>query len=341
MPRQTPNRTSTPATETGSDSTSSDIMSLFNTTLSLHRISPLFIGTEYLTPARLQHFAGRLRDTLVGDVVRGVEVGLDGSDAAMGNAGALEDVLFDWINVDSVVSTEQRALQLSLQYENALSIALLLPSREDAAAPAKSSFVHLPLLLLRMPTPLKAVVMEFLSSTFDCRVGPLRLGNNDLINGLEGWIQEAGLPTSGVLAKDAVLTLGFRLPKPKKPLVPVGEAAEVDGADGSGIKSIDIIIPSHDLRRFHRAGRTVNGGDAHRPFFTAVALYIKHHLALDMSHPNVRITRIAFGGFVLSENRLKLFAAPDGTVTTSTQRAAVQQLVENLVERAKGSMPAP
>ena len=351
MPRQTRRQASAAVADVGSDqgespsvsdSTTSDATSFFNTTFSLHRVSPLFLGSEALGPERLQLLAARLRDTLVGDVVRGVEVGLHGDDAALGNAGALEAVTIGWATAGSVVTAENKALQLSLQYENALSIALLLPSPEGNQGGA--AFAHLPLLLCRMSTPLKAVVTDFLSATFDCRISPLRLGNSDVVEIWEAWIQEAGLPTSGLLAKDVVLTLGFRLPEVKKPTddVAADADADLDVSDGIGIKSIDIILPSHDLRRFLQAGQTLDRrgvADARRPFSTAVARYIQHQLALDMSHPGVRITRIASGGFVLSEGRLKIFALPDGTIATSTHLDAVKRLVGDLVYRAKRIMP--
>jgi len=253
----------------------------------------------------------------------------------MGNAGALETVAIEWATVEAVINTEQKALRLSLQYENALSIALLLPSIEEDQG--NGAFIHLPLLLLRMPTPLKTVIADFLSNTFDCRISPLRLRNSDLVKTWEVWIQEAGLPTSGLLAKDAVLTLGFRLPESKKPTDQDGSKTEVDGSDGTGIKSIDIIIPAHDLRQFLRAGKALDRGDAtEHPFTDALAHYLKQHLAMDISHPGVRVARVASGGFVLSEGRLKMFASPDGTIATSSHRAAVQRLVGDLVNRAKG-----
>ncbi|KAK0710642.1 hypothetical protein B0H67DRAFT_262869 [Lasiosphaeris hirsuta] len=49
-------------------------------------LSRLHVGRSPLDAQRLQALAQRLRDTLVGDVVRGVEVGLDGEDHVMGRA---------------------------------------------------------------------------------------------------------------------------------------------------------------------------------------------------------------------------------------------------------------
>jgi len=345
MPRPSrPRPTDTPPRERASISSASEptsvVESFLNTTFSLHRISPLFLGSEPLTSARLSLLASRLRDTLVGDVVRGVEVGLEGDDRTMGSAGALEAVGIEWTPVASILTTpdNNKALHISLQYENAVCTALAVPLPVESAADDR--FLPLPLLLLRMPGPLKAVILDFLSTTFDCRVSPLRLQTKDLVNAWEGWIREAGLPTKGPLAKDAVLTLGFDLGQSAGSLTAISSTAENDesGDEGLGIKAVDIIIPHEDLRRFLRSGQALgaNSDGADRPFTDAVALYVKHHLALDMFHPGIRITRVACGGFVLSTGRLKIFRPSDETSDESPQYLAVRRLLGELVRRAKG-----
>lgn len=118
-----------------------------------------------------------------------------------------------------------------------------------------------------------------------------------------------------------------------------------------GVKTIDITVPLPDLRRFIKAGKAHDAatrleGDADgysplarrrlggnkdeeswtwrgsnnnnnnarpQPFTEALAAYMRHHLALDMFHPAVRVTRVACGGFVLSEGRVKLFGVPPPT----------------------------
>ncbi|OAA65161.1 siroheme synthase [Niveomyces insectorum RCEF 264] len=333
---------------------------VFNITFSLHRASPLFVGAEGLTDARLQLIGHRLRDTLVGDVVRGVEVGLDGGGGgggdgggAMGNAGALEAVTVEWAAADAVLGTSQPALQVTLQYENALCSALLLPEPDteapDSATRTRGPFLYRPLLLLRMPAPLKAVVGEFLSSTFDCRIGSLRLSNNDLVRSWETWALETALPTAGPLAKDAVFTLDFRLPPgTRQALHAVQNEAEDDSTMDStaslGLKAVDIIVPNDELPRFLKAGRRLgrsgSGNAAGRPFTDALVHYAKQHLALDMANPAVSVTRIACGGFVLSESRMKVFGIAstglDGGYA-SRHLLAVRHLLGNLVIRAKGA----
>ncbi|KUI61587.1 hypothetical protein VP1G_08767 [Cytospora mali] len=312
-----------PSTSFVSTDDDTDLPPFLNTTFSTHRLSPLYIGARPLTQDRLHTLSQRLRDLLVGDVVRGVEVGLDrgADDGAMRRAGALEAVAIGWVRLEGLLGRyvggeeeeggavsgglesdgadmsglsaegspgKRRALQISLRYENAECAALLLPPSKsqpnDSRAQAKAAstslfnlgsgrpdendpeFLHLPLLLLRMPAPLKAVISDFLSRSFDCRISSLSLGTRSMVRALERWIGDSGAPTNGQFAKDVVLTLGFYGPTVTQNQRMQTEATDERGLDGDeedlgrrsenlvGIKTIDVIIPNTDLRLFLRAG---------------------------------------------------------------------------------------
>ncbi|KAK3312575.1 kinetochore complex Sim4 subunit Fta1-domain-containing protein [Apodospora peruviana] len=429
----------------GSSSADVPLPPFYNTTFSAHRVSPLYIGKEELTSQRLAVLAQRLRDILVGDVVRGVEVGLlhnnnttdDGGVGAMGRAGALEAVGISWVSMAGVLDLgattksdwkaatavaelrrkkdKKKGIHIMLRYENADCTALLVPELEPTASGVGDNntaakfyvggnndddddrqqqqqqetvgkhFVNLPLLLLRMPAPLKVVVADFLSSAFDCRVSSLRLGTRSMVRSWESWIRAAGLPTRGPLAKDVAISLGFWVPPP-----PAEEGGnDEDGHQQLGLKSIDIIIPVAELRGFVDAGsanitstqkrkwaweddlrkrRKLAGrlyeegwewrrkdtasteeqeddGEEGQPFTEALGRYIDHHLGLNLFHPGVRVTRIACGGFVMSEARLKVFAPADlgeetdaASVSSSPgQRGAVLELLSGLVNKAKAA----
>lgn len=460
-----------------------------NTTFSTHRLSPLYVGSQPLTQDRIRTLSYRLRDFLVGDVVRGVELGLDrpADDGAMSRTGALEAVAISWITLHGLVGPypgtrqhrdargrdstplggdsgdgsagdvsslspstgvwaspgKMRGLQILLQYEHAECAALLLPSIKDVAtskdvaaaadhvpsAPdpllnfavgrpddKDPAFLHLPLLLLRMPAPLKAAVIDFLSRTFDCRASSLSLGTRSLVRALETWAGELGPEVSANSAKDVVLTLGFYPPTVmqcrrrmrQEPQHRQQDIAQVKQADGdeddalealettSGLKSIDVIVPSADLLRFITAGRAHElgkdappnqargkrkrtgaesrdpnieakrrrlGGDKDeegwtwrrcpatpepsgsmldpgppQPFTEALAQYVQQHLALDMFHPAVRISKIACGGFVLSEGRVKIFGTPPSVSadegTPDAKQRATWGVLGGLLEKA-------
>ncbi|KAL7948705.1 kinetochore complex Sim4 subunit Fta1 domain-containing protein [Trichoderma barbatum] len=266
----------------------------FNTTFSTHRVSPLYIGTQKLDQARLDRLAHRLRDTLVGDVVRGVQIGLEATDTPMGQVGPLKAVTFRWFQATDILgdngseswgelSDEQtKGLWIELRHENAAYVALLLPGfsqsqKEPSTSAASlwnmgldkteigeadsSQFLRLPLLLLRMPLPLKAVIGEWLSTTFDCRVTKLNLGTRTLVGVLEGWIQETGLPRADA---DLVLTLAFNAPvadKGRTAVLPssgdIGDEDEDEESTEPGLRSMEICISASDLRRFLRAGKAL------------------------------------------------------------------------------------
>ncbi|KAK3484809.1 kinetochore complex Sim4 subunit Fta1-domain-containing protein [Neurospora hispaniola] len=413
----------------------------YNTTFSTHRVSPLYVGKQPLDRERLRNLSQRLREILVGDVVRGVEVGLgraDGEDGVMGRAGALEYVDIRWVNMGAVLDItspetndsegehedatprtdldwpglvsdlkDKKALHILLRYETAECTALLLPSSSDQQQadpptnqftisnsqptdpPNPAHFLHLPLLLLRMPAPLKSVISDFLSTTFDCRVSSLRLGTRSLVQSWESWIRTAGLPEKGPLAKDVVLNLGFYIPPPdnKGTATNATPAAREDkegppGQEPLGIKGIDVIIPAADVRGFVRAGKQMQGdkekekekgkgktkekqtwqmdvkkrrklagrlgeegwewrtavsGDnqtEESPFTEALGRYVDKHLGLNLFHPGVRVTKVACGGFAMSEGRLKVFAPREEG--GQRQRAAVWKLVSGLVGKAEG-----
>ncbi|KAK4097868.1 hypothetical protein N658DRAFT_499957 [Parathielavia hyrcaniae] len=284
----------------------------YNTTFSAHRVSPLYLGSEPLTQTRLQALSQQIRDKLVGDIIRGVEVGVPapGEESIIGRAGALERVVIVWVSVADVLGIlreeeldglgegdgdgdgdgdtagwwqyvaqlpDKKALHITLQYEMASCTALMLPplsntGGDDVPAPAQTRFavgdanemdweptpnrfLSLPLLLLRMPAPLKTTIADFLSKTFDCRVSPMRLGTRSLVRSWEAWIRSVGLPSREPLARDVVLSLGFHAPPPEKSSSTAPDGVETAGQQHLGLKAIDVIVPAGELRRFVAAGK--------------------------------------------------------------------------------------
>ncbi|KAK5996824.1 hypothetical protein PT974_02169 [Cladobotryum mycophilum] len=394
-------RQSTPDNSTD-DIEESLVPPFFNTTFSTHRISPLYIGTQKLNQTRLDLLAHRLRDTLVGDVVRGIQVGLEATDTPIGQVGPLRAVKFRWFHASAVLSDgelvggnesllddQKQGLWIEIRHENASYVALLLPGysnsptgTNNSAAPLwsmqpenpqgaeadQSHFIHLPLLLLRMPQALKSVIGDWLSTTFDCRVSKLNLGTKTLVSVWEGWIQAAGLPSNSA---DLVLTLAFNAPLAQK-----DGNNSIDSDDNwteAGLRSMDVSISSSDLRRFLRAGKALqketrnissgpwendnrerrrlagpnvddgwawrkNKDGTEHPFTEALAQYLNHYLALNLFHPSVRVVQVSCGGFVLAQSRVKIIRP--GGATDDLSRAA-WMFVMQLGERIRGGdMPS-
>lgn len=264
----------------------------FNTTFSTHRVSPLYVGPQGLGAPRLELLARRLRDTLVGDVVRGIQVSLESTETPVGQVGPLRAVKIRRFqphamlgetrsdDADGPLQESGEGLWIDIRHENAAYAALLLPSfagttqshgslwaatltaTEGKPEPDEKQFVNLPLMLLRMPQGLKTVIGDWLSTTFDCRVSKLTLGTKTLISVWEGWVGSAGVPGKG---SDFVLTLAFNAP-----LAAAGNPApasqdagdESDGAAEPGLRTLELTISASDLDRFLRAGQT--GGSRRR-----------------------------------------------------------------------------
>ncbi|KAM0430420.1 hypothetical protein ACHAPT_005766 [Fusarium lateritium] len=379
--------------ETASDNHDNEelIPPFFNTTFSTHRVSPLHVGPEGLMISRLEAIASRLRDTLVGDVVRGIQVGLESTDTPMGQVGPLKAVKVEWFRASTFLGEEssedylemprgdqselpeeqKQGLWINIRHENAAYAAILLPGLSDSTQSRmdgqQNNFVHLPLLLMRMPLQLKTVVADWLSATFDCRVSRVTLGTKTILGVWESWVESTGLNDRGA---DFTVTLAFNTPMPagNDPTSMDPDRTADETVPAPGLRSIDITISAQDLRRFVRAGQKMRPsdkspwkGDARErrrlaggntddgwawrttqdakanPFTEALGSYLHHHLALDLFHPSVHVTQISCTGFVLGQGRLKILML--GDMSQGLSRAA-WAFVAQLGERVRGeSLP--
>ncbi|KAG8673367.1 hypothetical protein FPOAC2_06811 [Fusarium poae] len=359
----------------------------FNTTFSTHRVSPLHVGEGRLTRQRLQVIASRLRDTLVGDVVRGIQLRLETADTAIGQVGSLKGVRIEWFRAGTLLGEEdigddleiphgdqsdlpddqKQGLWISIEHENAAYAAILLPGLSDTSTSRQETdenrFLHLPLLLMRMPQQLKSVLADWLAASFDCRVSRVALGTKTIIGVWESWIASNGIDDQG---SDLTVTLAFNAPlsdNTSPTTIPTDQSHNEKIAT-SGLRSIDITISAQDLQRFVRAGEKHNAigkatwkGDARgrrrlaggnvddgwawrektspetSPFTDALSNYLHHHLALKLFHPGVRVTQIACSGFVLSQGRVKILMLKE--VNPNLSRAA-WSFVAQLGQRVRG-----
>lgn len=340
---------------------------LFNTTFSTHSVSPLYIGPEGLSPVRLELLARRLRDTLVGDVVRGIQVAVGATNTPSGQVGSLRNVAIRRFELRTILGEEPLVaddaqderrpggIWIEISHERAAYAALLLPglasssSRqsttvqfgEKQADVDASQFLHLPLLLLRMPQSLRAVVCEWLSTTFDCRIRKLSLGTRTLVSVMEDWLDVVGLPAKG---PDLVLSFGFNVPLVEQATTQDAEGDTTmmdDEGDAAGLRVLEVTMTSSDVSRFRRyglakgafksrwersgderqrrrlAGGNVDdgwawrGGPTRQPLMEGLARYLEEHLGLDVFHPGVRVVQVSCGSFVLAPWRLKLVKGRD------------------------------
>lgn len=316
---------------------------LYNITFAPFRVSPLFIGAKPLDRTRLVQLSASLRDLLVGDVVRGVHVGLGTESDGMGNVGSLEAIEWKCMSLKALMGRSrdplspldnelerESCLRLSIRFQAAHCTAIFLPGpnhQRQTDIGTTAGVLHLPLLLVRAPASIRPIILDFCRQSFDCRISDMRLGADIIVHTLETWLSSLGPLSASNPGKDVVLTLGFLSAEPQ------GREEEHlvrDGSANPALRTIDVAISAMDIAGFAAQGnslatepirqtpaRGVAGGRAPpagrrawagTPFTRALALYLEHHIALDIFHPGVAVIKIACAGFVLSENRVKIFA---------------------------------
>jgi hypothetical protein len=223
--------------------------------------------------------------------------------------------------------TEVRGVEVSLEYEKQSYNALLLRDPNNTTAP--EGFSSLPLLLVKMPGPVREVFLQYLRTAFDAHVAPLKLPSTFITASMETYFKHLSASTSTQSIQDIVRQLNVQLAFPNTTIL---------------LKHIDITIAAADVPGFVTRGKPL--GD--RPFTTALSSYLAKHLALDVSHPKVQISRISCNSFHLGTERLKL-AAPDTLADTSFSdeggasqdasagQLAVEEFLTSLIREAAGS----
>ena len=282
-----------------------------------------------------------------------MQVGLGSDDDTLARVGALQSVKWqvlkdeeNWDPEDSIEmdvddtaidNTTSRGILVEITYEKAHYMAILLrrmPEDEQDDSHVQGNrdqegFQHLPLLLIRMPISLRETFVDYLSTTFDTRVSPLKLEGKYLTSAFEEYVENSSTlgaddsdfnPCNQVLQKiikEVQISIGFSIPS------------------ASALKTIDILIAREDLTRMISRGKRI--GKDHSPFMAALAAYVKAHMALDLGHEMVKIVKIACGAFVLGEGRLKLTFLPSLEDEHEGDKGrANKSLVDGLVGAARG-----
>lgn len=321
---------------------------LYDTTFTLHRVSPLYTGLNHpLDNTTLQQNARRFRDILAGDVLRGVRVGLGPEDDVLARVGALQSVTWrmlpdeDFWNPDEEGDTTMdttmglgagKGMLVQVSYEKTGYRAILLRGDRNVGGEGKDGkgFEHFPLLLTRMPASLRETFTEFLATTFDARVAVLHLSGPILTMSFEKYIADCRVDEDGEamdlaessralrkVIKDVRVLIGFDFP-----------------GGNTSLQTIEFSIDQADIPQLLQKGKKV--GNKESPFMNALSSFVQAHLALDMGHERLGILRIACGSFVLgAEGRVKL-TAPTVVGGLDFQRLATWNLVDGLVEVGKG-----
>ena len=293
---------------------------LYSTTFTTHRLSPLFHSNVTVDDTALRQYASQFRDVLTGEFLRGVRVGLGADDEILARVGALKTVRWnllrneeDWepgadetqMNGDDTTIQERSHVGILAEiiYEKSTYSAILLHDAEKRGDEI-AGFSHYPLLLTRMPGPLRETFLDFLAATFDTRASVLKLPSNFLAETAEKYLANITSTENGTLdtepatrvlrtvIKDILITLSFDIP-----------------GMTSSLKTMDITISREDSWRMIQSGRKLlqvvdgqkdgNNAKVPRPFTRALKQHVDVHLSLKLDDPRVKISRVACGAFVL------------------------------------------
>ncbi|KAJ5155037.1 uncharacterized protein N7500_010476 [Penicillium coprophilum] len=305
-----------------------DSRQLFNTSWTIHRLSPLHHGKDCETlldnQVALKTYATRLRDHITGDVLAGIHISTGAADDnALSKTGALKDCLWRPISQslrDEAPSRSQNTgfpgILVTLEYENIVYKAALLADTESSQNERTGS-TSLPLLLTRFPTALRQTFLTFLSTNFDTYCSPLRLPSSFLCTGLETYVdtlrahQSSMSDTVENVIKELQLTLSF-----SSSIAPALRSLNISVARASlaGFLHDQPGQPAPKPRSLQHKLRN--------PFIPNLTSYLETNLAMKLdldgsssdqvAKQHVRLSKVACAAFVLgSEGRVKLVVAAD------------------------------
>lgn len=315
---------------------------LYNTTYTLHRLSPLHAFPPLASTAALTQHAKSLLSILRGDVLRGVRVRDDNEDDddALGRAGRLKNVTWEPLrsprrwrqppdgNDDDDDDDDESPLGvlIELAYDHATYTALLLLAPSPAPAPGPAgAFTALPLLLTRLPRSLRSALLGYLAASFDTQAQALALDSRVLKRLLEAWLGvvfaagDGDGNGNGDAGRDVQIVFS----------APAGVVT---------VKAVTVTVLRGDVAGFWRRGRRMlaagEAGEAGEgAFFEALRCYALGTMGLDITA--LGVMKVACGGFVLgagagaaAAGKVKVFAPRSGG---GGERAA-EVLVGGLVE---------
>ncbi|GAB1202035.1 hypothetical protein APSETT445_000642 [Aspergillus pseudonomiae] len=268
-------------------------------------------------PEALKVYANRLRDQLTGNVLAEFQVGTSApslEEDALSRTGTLKNC--SWEAISSLALETSNApespcgILVVLEYENITYKAALLAPPEGSHS--RKTSTYLPLLLTRLPGPLRQTFISFLSANFDTYCSVFRLPSQFLCAGLASYVdaltqgRDRESAASQAILEDVV----------KEIQITVSFSTNV----APDLRSLNINIPRGSIKNFLPA--TGNSNQPSGSILSGLSSYIEKHLAMDLdlagssakdspARKHVRISKIACNGFVLgAEGKMKLVAQP-------------------------------
>ena len=246
---------------------------VYNTTYTLHTLTPLY-NFPTLTAAALKPHSRRLLQLIRGDSLRSVALPSSTTDPSLSRAGKL--LTATWLPLSSEPPAT-RGIHIELTYESASYTALLIGS--DSGPEEPEGFTRLPLLMSRMPSPLRETLLSYLTTTFDILALPMALEDELLRRALDMYVDRL----EGGGGKSVVLSFAPR---------------------EEGLRRVEITVEAGDVGGFWQRGG--EGG-----FLEALGRYVLEAMGLRLEE--VALVKVATGGFVLAvEGKGKFFEGEAG-----------------------------
>jgi hypothetical protein len=305
---------------------------LYGSTYTSYRTSPLYHGANPIF-TNLKVHERRLRETLAGDALHTAQLGelLGGAS----NSGRLESCTWNllgdedaWERAQEALaeggeatelsSDEIRGIHVEVRYEKARHSAILLGEASETST--TPGFTSLPLMLVRMPTALREVFLNFLSTSFDTRVTPMKLRPSFLTKMVENLLERTTYTEDEDPSFDiAALSKGIGIQLAFPSVAPL-------------LKNLDLTIPKDDIREFlsrgvllwqqHQTQTRIQAGLNIRPhsavtgpFTAALSTYLVNNIALSLDNPGVVVSKIAMGPFALAgEGKIKVLGTSSAAV---------------------------
>ncbi|MCJ1328393.1 hypothetical protein MMC10_005070 [Thelotrema lepadinum] len=317
---------------------------IYNSTFSLHRLSPLHVtnAQEFIaSPTSLDHYARHLAEALKGDLFQSGAVAGEGQDEDTSRLGAFKRCTWSQLPATDhgnnvAVSVDGYGIldgiRIDIEYENGSYIALLLKDTQTRQSDDSTEY-RLPLLFSRMTAPMRSILLDFLAVNFDTRAEALRLNSEYIdraLNDFIGDISDDDQDSVEGIIKEVQLSIGFKMPIQ------------------ASLRTVDITIRREDIDGVLAYGKSKKLADDPKirstrgPFTLALRDYLATHLAMDLDHSHIFISRMACGAFALGrEGKVKMFQPPgieeEKTGPTSPLEKAMVKLLQSLVYAASGN----
>ncbi|MCJ1339778.1 hypothetical protein MMC09_005069 [Bachmanniomyces sp. S44760] len=307
-----------------------EVYPLYNVGYSVQRVSLLHTqwSQTLLSKQSLDNHAQQLARIVRGDT--GYDVLTDTFvDNSSNKSGALKDchwnVLVREENWQPSIDDDEKGrsdygieddvigIHIQLKYDDLSYNALLLRDQNAFEANGDDE-MRFPLLLTQMPNALRDVLFDYIANVFGAHISTMRMSSQVVMTIVEKFLTEiadSGTREPQRIIGDLHLALAFKIP-----IAP-------------SLKTMDISIRSVDWSNMLDLQNEGNEGTG---FLAALSNYFQTHLAMDINHPDVIISKVACGAFILSgDGRLKIFAPETDDTGVKGARTPCQMAVQNLV----------